>query len=162
MTILLYSTCKNVEEQESNTKPFVNTRKAARITTAPKQLSYPWGVLQYILPQSIIFPFKESETGGELRQLRCSQEKRRVSWIWVSDGFQFSYHWKFNCSVLGILSILAIPPLAILLLAVTWQLNLSWDDVNYLIPRFTCLGSSPGSTSHATCPLRFMYDFRVH
>jgi len=61
-----------VEEQESNTKPFVNIRKAARITTAPKRLSYPWGVLQYILPQSIIFPFKESETGGELRQLPVS------------------------------------------------------------------------------------------
>ena len=77
-------------------------------------------------------------------------------------------HWmvfiSLEVQLLGILSILDMSPLGILFLAGTSQLNVSWD-VNHLIPRFTCLGpseSSPGSTSHATCPLRFMYDFRVH
>jgi hypothetical protein len=87
---------------------------------------------------------------------RCCQKKRRVTY--VSDGFI-----SLEVELLGILSILAIPPLDVLF----WLLPDSWIswDVNHLIPRFTWLGSSessPDSPSYATCPLRFMYDWIVH
>jgi len=47
----------------------------------------------------------------------------------------------------------------------TQQLNFQWYENHPVTPRFSWPSPSEfstESTSHATCPLRFMYDLRVH
>ena len=57
-----------------NLKHLVSTKTSAQMTTTPNQHIFLWFITHYIFLQTIIFPFKESETGGELRQLTQHQQ----------------------------------------------------------------------------------------